>query len=107
MNPLHIITLYSFTVHFTGSYNREGVGTAQLVLRRATGRTTGLEFPADARILLYSIASWLALWPTQPPIQWVPWAHSPWVKRKWCGSAEVKNGGSIPPLFYKSSWRAA
>jgi hypothetical protein len=45
------------------------------------------------------------LGPTQPPIQWVPGAPSPGVKRQECeaghsppASAEFKNGGAIPPL---------
>jgi hypothetical protein len=49
--------------------------------------------------------------PTQPPIQWVPGALSPGVKRQGSvadhsppSSAEVKNGGAIPPLPHMSSW---
>jgi hypothetical protein len=55
-----------------------------------------------------------AVGPTQPPIQWVPVAPSPWVKlqRREAdnsppSSAEVKNGGSIPPLPHTSSRRSA
>jgi hypothetical protein len=47
-----------------------------------------------------------ALGPTQPPIQWVPGALSPEIKRPVLetdhspsSSAEAKNGGAIPPPF--------
>jgi hypothetical protein len=49
---------------------------------------------------------------SQPPIQWLPWALSPGVKRPGREaddspptSAEVKNGGSIHPLPHTPSWR--
>jgi hypothetical protein len=48
-----------------------------------------------------------ALWPTQPPFQQVREAHSPGIKhpdRLTPSSAEVKNGGAIPPLPHTSSW---
>jgi hypothetical protein len=52
-----------------------------------------------------------ALRPTQPPIQRVPGALSSGVKRQERkanhsppSSAEVKNGGAIPPLQHTSSW---
>jgi hypothetical protein len=38
-------------------------------------------FPVGVRIFLLSTASGSALGPTQPPIQWVPGATSPRVKR--------------------------
>jgi hypothetical protein len=47
------------------------------------------------------------LQPTQPLIQWVPWALSLGVKlpeRETDHTAEVTNGGAIPPLHYTSSW---
>jgi hypothetical protein len=54
---------------------------------------------------LFSIASRLALGPTQSPIQCIPVALSPGVKRlkreadhSFSSSTEVKNGGAIPPL---------
>jgi hypothetical protein len=53
----------------------------------------------------FSIASIPGLAPTQPPIQWVPEDLSSGVKRSGReanrsppSSAEVKNGGAIPPL---------
>jgi hypothetical protein len=49
--------------------------------------------------------------PTQHPVQWVPGALSPGVKRQGCeadhsppSSAEAKKGGAIPPLPHMSSW---
>jgi hypothetical protein len=57
------------------------------------------------KIFLFSVASRPALGLTQPHIQWVPGALSPRVKRlgreddhPLTSSAEVKNGGDIPPL---------
>jgi hypothetical protein len=77
----------------------------------ATGRTAGVRFPAEARFFFLPIASWPALGPTQPPIQWQPEGLSPglkWLRRKAehspQPSAEVENGGAIPPLPHTSSW---
>jgi hypothetical protein len=56
----------------------------------------------------------LALGPTQPPIQWVQRAISPGLKRLVCeadhsppSSAEVRNGGAIPPKAHMFSWHSA
>jgi hypothetical protein len=56
----------------------------------------------------------LSLGPTQPPIQWVPGAVFLGVKRpdreadhSPPSSAEVKNGGAIPPFPDISSWNCA
>jgi hypothetical protein len=53
------------------------------------------------KIFLFSTVSRLTLGTTQPPIQWVPWALSPGVKRQGHeadpsppSSAEVKKGGT-------------
>jgi hypothetical protein len=50
---------------------------------------------------------------TQPPTQWVPGALSPRVKRQGRAadhsppsSAEVNEGGAIPPLSLLSSWHS-
>jgi hypothetical protein len=76
---------------------------AQLVYRRA-GRP-GFDSFQRQDIFLLSTASRPALGPTQPPIQWVTWALSPWVKRPGPeadlsppSSAEVKNGRAAQPL---------
>jgi hypothetical protein len=66
------------------------------------------------KICLLSIAARPALGLTQPPMQWVRGALSPGVKRPGReadhsppSSAEVKNGGAIPPLPNMSSWHSA
>jgi hypothetical protein len=62
----------------------------------------------------FSTASTPALGPTQSPIQWVPGALSPGVKRPEVKdghsplpSAEVKNGGAVPPRPHMFSWCSA
>jgi len=74
-----------------------------------------VQFLAGARkgILLFATASRLALGPTQPPIQWVPWALSPRVK--WPGHEadhfylvpRLRMHGAIHPLPHASSWCCA
>jgi hypothetical protein len=68
----------------------------------------------QCKIFLFSTASRPTLGPRQPHIQWVPGAVSPGVKRLGReadhsppSSAEVKNGGAIPPLSHMSSWYSA
>jgi hypothetical protein len=63
--------------------------------------------PGSGNIFLISTMSRPALGPTLPPIQWVAGALSPKIKRLGreadyspSSSAEVKNGGAIPPLPY-------
>jgi hypothetical protein len=60
--------------------------------------------------LLFSTTSITALVLSQAPIQWVPGALSPKAKRQGreadhssSSSAEVKNGGAMPPLPHNSS----
>jgi hypothetical protein len=57
------------------------------------------------------ICSSPTLWSTQPPVHWVAGALSPGVKRLGhvgdhspASSAELSNGGSIPPLPHLSLW---
>jgi hypothetical protein len=70
--------------------------------------------PSKGKSFLFSVAFTLAWGPTGSPIQWVQrvisWGvklpghesgHSP------PASAEVKNGGVIPPLPHMSSWCSA
>jgi hypothetical protein len=71
----------------------------------------GTDSREEQEFFLFSIASRPALGPTQPPIQWVLEALSPEVKRPGHeadylppSSAEVKNGGAIPPPPHTSSW---
>jgi hypothetical protein len=75
-----------------------------------TGWITGIRYPADAGIFLLATGSRPALEPTQPPIQWVPGALSPGVKRpgreadhKRSCSAEIKNAwiytSTVPYVF--------
>jgi hypothetical protein len=51
--------------------------------------------------------------PIQLPVQWVPGALSPGLKRQGReanhsppSSTEVKNGGTVPPLSHPSLWRS-
>jgi hypothetical protein len=64
--------------------------------------------------IFFSIASKTALMPIQPPIQWVPGSLSSRVKRPGSeayhsppSSAEIKNGGALPPLPHISSCHIA
>jgi hypothetical protein len=73
--------------------------------------TAGFRLPAD---FLFPTVSRTALGLTQPPIQWVTVARSPWVKRpeREAGhsppfSAEAKNNRAIPPLSDTSPWFGA
>jgi hypothetical protein len=63
---------------------------------------------------IFSSASRPALGSTQPPLQWVPGAVSPGIKRRGLKadhsplpSAEDKNGGAIPQLHHVPLWRGA
>jgi hypothetical protein len=66
--------------------------------------------PGRGKIFLFFSSSIPVLEPTQPPIQWVLEALPPGVKQSGReadhsppSSAEVKNGGAIPPLPHTSS----
>jgi hypothetical protein len=70
----------------------------------------GFDSRQGQEIVLLSLASGTTLGPTQPPIQWVPGAVSPWVKRSGheannspSSSGEVKNGGAVLPYPHTSS----
>jgi hypothetical protein len=70
--------------------------------------------PSKGKFLLVSTGSIPGLGPTQPPMQRLPGPISPAVKRPEREahhspppSAEVKNGGAIPPLISMSSWCSA
>jgi hypothetical protein len=82
----------------------------------STGRTIGgsrARFPAGAGNFLFTTASRTALGPTKPPIQWVPGALSPGLKRPVCEtdhsrpfSATVKNAWSYTsaPQYVFMAW---
>jgi hypothetical protein len=68
----------------------------------------GFDFQWGLGMFLFTIASRMTLGPTQPPVQWVPWALSLGIKQLRCeadhsppSSAEVKNVWSYtstPPI---------
>jgi hypothetical protein len=70
--------------------------------------------PGRGNIFFFSIVSGPARGLSQPPIQWVSGALSPEVRRPGREadhssppSAEVKNGGAVPPFPHTSSWPVA
>jgi hypothetical protein len=90
-------------------------------MRGSRGNSVGLatrlriddrgSIPAGVRDFLFSIASRPALGLTQPPIQCVPGALSPGVKRQECEAdhsapytAEVTNG-AMPSLPHTPPWQ--
>jgi hypothetical protein len=75
----------------------------------SVGIATGYRLDGWARdvSLLHSIQT---VWgPIRPPIQWVPGVKRPDRGADYSPpySAEVKNGGAVPPLPHRSSWRDA
>jgi hypothetical protein len=78
----------------------------------------GLDYPGSvpgsSKTFLFSTACRPPRRPRRSPIYWVPGALYPEVKRQGReadhlppSSAEVKNGGAIPPLLHMSSWHSA
>jgi hypothetical protein len=72
-----------------------------------------VSIPSRGNIFPFSTVSRQDLGPTQPPIQWVAMDIFPGVKRPGREadhspprSAEVKNGGTIPPLLRMSLWHS-
>jgi hypothetical protein len=69
-----------------------------------------VQFLAGRRDCLFSIISRWAIGTTQPPVHLLLEAVASWVKRQKCeadhsptSSAEVKNGGAIPPPVHMTS----
>jgi hypothetical protein len=78
---------------------------------RPRGRSSS---PGKVKNFLFSTSFRPALGPTQPPIQWVPRALSPGVKRQRCEvdhpastSAEVKNMWIFTSTPHTPLWRSA
>jgi hypothetical protein len=92
------VTLRTVRVSDSSVVNSDGIRDGLL-------RSRG-SIPSRIREFLFSIAPRPSLWPTQPPIQWVPGALSPRVRRPGCetahslpSSAEVKNVWSYSFIF--------
>jgi hypothetical protein len=95
----------------------KGTGRAQLIQGLSyvpRDRGYGVRILVQTRGFLFSITSRPDLGPTQPPIQWVPGAVSPGIKRlglevdhRPACSAELKNGGNTPALPHTSSRHSA
>jgi hypothetical protein len=100
---------------FVSTNMEKEAGISQLVYRLGyglDGRGDGLRFPAGARdiSLLHKVQN--AMRSIKPLVQQVPGSFSLRVKRHGReadhsppSSAEVKNGGAIPPPPHTSSWR--
>jgi len=69
------------------------------------GWTSGVQLPAEMMgIFLFATASGPALRPTQPPIQRVPGALFPGIKRPGRKADHSHPSTAIPPLTHTSSW---
>jgi hypothetical protein len=89
-----------------------GDGIAQSVQRRATGWTARVRFPAGARFFS-SLQCSDRFWGPPTLLSNGYRRLNPRVKREWreadhspLSSAEVKNGGIIPPLPHMSLWHS-
>jgi hypothetical protein len=87
-----------------------GAGVAESV-ERPRDRSSS---PGRAKNFLFTTSSRPVLNPTQPPIQWIPGALSPGVKRRGVKLTthlqlvlRSKIRGSIRPLPHTRSWRSA
>jgi hypothetical protein len=93
---LLLLALYSFFLE---------TGIAQLVQRRATGRTAWVRFPTGTKGFVFFTASRPALRLTQPPIQWVSEAISPglkWLEREADHSPHLVPRSRIKELYLHS-----
>jgi hypothetical protein len=93
----------------SADFNRlHSIIAQKILLFITTAVRTSVRFPA-VQDFLFSTASRPALGPTQPPIRWVPAVKRPGHETNHSppSSAEVKNGGAIPPFPHVSSWHSA
>jgi hypothetical protein len=110
--------------HSTGFSNQHIVAYNPDILSRLRGNTQnlpsghcsvgtagqpGFDSRQGQEIFLFITASRPVLGSTQPPIQWVPVINRPGCEADHSppSSAEVKNGGVMPPLSYTSPWHGA
>jgi hypothetical protein len=98
---LHLQGCISRTSPFVFPFSNRCI---RFYLRGLWAEQPRFDYRQEQHIVLYCTGSRPALGPTQPPIQWVPVAFSPRVKRPGSGadhshpsSAEVKNDEAVPP----------
>jgi hypothetical protein len=77
---------------------------------RKTSNIINIDVQCMLYMCVHSTTSGSGMGPIQPPMHWITGSLSPEVKRPGLeadhsplSSAEVKNGGVIPPLFHMSS----
>jgi hypothetical protein len=112
ITPVTIVGRDSMQTHAEWWSRDISVGKAK---RLWAGRPRGRSSSSGRfKNFLFSTLSIPVLAPTQPHIQWVPGVV--FQREKWQGheaghspptSANVKNGGAIPPLPHASSWLGA
>jgi hypothetical protein len=103
INPIHTLPSHFFNTHFNIFLSCIRLAPSRdISVGIATGWTPAVRFPTRVRFFsLHSVQG-----PTPPPIQWVPEAFSPGIKRSRREAvhsplSSAKNGGDIPllPLY--------